>query len=361
MNMNSTHNHSILLVEDDEKLSGLIAKFLEKNGLQVETEFRGDTAVSKILQLNPDLVVLDVMLPGLDGFETTEIILKDPDSTDIPIVMCTGKESEEDKKKALDLGAFGYLPKSSSPEPLQKILEEVNQRQVQAVVEPEMVATVVSNDFDFDEYLEKVSKESKSISENIAKNIASTTANEVANTVTNQLITAQVDSLIAQFEQKIMLLTEKVEQNVVSEKASDDDLQKALSEKIAQIETVLIPAIKVDFGESIKISVNDLKDELKKEILLVKENDTNNERIEAKVQSLDNNLTKNNSLLLDNEAKQVSIEANFQQKMTEQEKQIQSLEALLAKKANSGLNIIGIAAFLLGAIALAVSIIPLLK
>jgi DNA-binding response OmpR family regulator len=112
MNMNSTHNHSILLVEDDEKLSGLIAKFLEKNGLQVETEFRGDTAVSKILQLSPDLVVLDVMLPGLDGFEVCKQVRQTYKGA---ILMLTAKDDDIDQIVGLEIGADDYVVKPVEP------------------------------------------------------------------------------------------------------------------------------------------------------------------------------------------------------------------------------------------------------
>ena len=112
MNMNSTHNHSILLVEDDEKLSGLITKFLEKNGLQVETELRGDTAVAKILQLNPDLVVLDVMLPGLDGFEVCKQVRQTYTGA---ILMLTAKDDDIDQIVGLEIGADDYVVKPVEP------------------------------------------------------------------------------------------------------------------------------------------------------------------------------------------------------------------------------------------------------
>jgi len=64
--MNSTADyHTILLVEDDQRLSDLMNEYLTKQGLLVEVEYRGDTAVQRILNLQPDLVVLDLMLPGL--------------------------------------------------------------------------------------------------------------------------------------------------------------------------------------------------------------------------------------------------------------------------------------------------------
>ena len=112
MDNSLTQNHSILLVEDDEKLSGLIAKFLTKNGLQVETVFRGDTAISKILALQPDLVVLDVMLPGLDGFEVCKQVRHDYHGS---ILMLTAKDDDIDQIVGLEIGADDYVVKPVEP------------------------------------------------------------------------------------------------------------------------------------------------------------------------------------------------------------------------------------------------------
>ncbi len=114
MNSESPLNpyHTILLVEDDVRLSALVVEYLEKNGLKVETEFRGDTAVQRILELKPDLVVLDLMLPGLDGFEVCKQVRTDFDG---PILMLTARDEDIDQVVGLEIGADDYVVKPAPP------------------------------------------------------------------------------------------------------------------------------------------------------------------------------------------------------------------------------------------------------
>ena len=133
MNIKKTSSHSILLVEDDEKLSGLIAKFLEKNDLNVETEMRGDTAVAKILQLNPDLVVLDVMLPGLDGFEVCKQVRQNYTGA---ILMLTAKDDDIDQIVGLEIGADDYVVKPVEPRLLLARIRALLRRPVRSADTP---------------------------------------------------------------------------------------------------------------------------------------------------------------------------------------------------------------------------------
>ncbi len=113
-NMNTPHTNkpTILLVEDDEKLSGLIRRYLEKNDFNVITELRGDTAIPRILESKPDLVVLDVMLPGVDGFEVCKQVRNDYQGT---ILMLTAKDEDIDQIVGLEIGADDYVVKPVEP------------------------------------------------------------------------------------------------------------------------------------------------------------------------------------------------------------------------------------------------------
>jgi len=104
--------YTILLIEDDIRLSALVVEYLQKNGLSVETEFRGDTAVERILTLQPDLVVLDLMLPGLDGFEVCKQVRPDYSG---PILMLTAKDEDIDQVVGLEIGADDYVVKPAQP------------------------------------------------------------------------------------------------------------------------------------------------------------------------------------------------------------------------------------------------------
>lgn len=108
----TTHYHSILLVEDDKRLSDLMVEYLQKQGMKVDAEYRGDTAVQRILDTQPDLVVLDLMLPGLDGLEVCRQIRPNYDR---PILMLTAKDEDIDQVVGLELGADDYVIKPVQP------------------------------------------------------------------------------------------------------------------------------------------------------------------------------------------------------------------------------------------------------
>jgi len=104
-------NH-ILLVEDDLRLSNLIAKFLEQNGFQVSMLHQGDTVVDFIKKNSPDLIILDVMLPKQDGFTVCRRIRN---SFNHPIIFLTAKDSDFDHVLGLEIGADDYIIKPVEP------------------------------------------------------------------------------------------------------------------------------------------------------------------------------------------------------------------------------------------------------
>jgi len=102
----------VLLVEDDARLADLVGEYLTENGFDVSFEARGDTAVERIIDDNPDLVVLDLMLPGLDGLEVCRRVRSDFDGG---ILMLTARGDEIDEVVGLEVGADDYLPKPVRP------------------------------------------------------------------------------------------------------------------------------------------------------------------------------------------------------------------------------------------------------
>jgi two-component system OmpR family response regulator/two-component system response regulator RstA len=105
-------NIRILLVEDDERLAELTAEYLRKNDYEVAIEPRGDNAVPRILTESPDLVVLDVMLPGKDGFEVCRAVRADYSGV---ILMLTARDEDFDQILGLELGADDYIAKPVQP------------------------------------------------------------------------------------------------------------------------------------------------------------------------------------------------------------------------------------------------------
>ncbi len=103
-----TDKQYILLVDDDPNISRLVRLYLEKEGFRVECADRGDDAVNLFRKDPPDLMLLDVMLPGMDGWAVLKNIRK---TSAIPIIMLTAKEETFDKVLGLELGADDYITK----------------------------------------------------------------------------------------------------------------------------------------------------------------------------------------------------------------------------------------------------------
>lgn len=105
----------ILVVDDDQQIVRLIASYLEQAGMSVLTAYDGDTAQHIIRKERPDLIVLDLMLPGQSGWEITRWLRTDSHLADIPVLMLTAKVEDEDKIYGLELGADDYLTKPFNP------------------------------------------------------------------------------------------------------------------------------------------------------------------------------------------------------------------------------------------------------
>lgn len=101
-------NRKILVVDDEKPISDIIRYNLEKEGFAVETAFDGEEALRKVFGDQPDLVLLDIMLPKMDGFQ---VCRKIRENLNIPILMITAKEEEVDKVLGLELGADDYITK----------------------------------------------------------------------------------------------------------------------------------------------------------------------------------------------------------------------------------------------------------
>lgn len=105
----------ILVVDDEERMVHFIRLNLEHDGFQVFEAFNGKQAIDKIRSNLPDLVLLDVMMPDIDGFEVLSMIRE---SSTVPVIMLTAKGEEEDRVHGLELGADDYITKPFSPREL---------------------------------------------------------------------------------------------------------------------------------------------------------------------------------------------------------------------------------------------------
>jgi len=115
----------ILIVDDDDELSGMLVEYLEAEGLTIECVFDGKTGVQQALTGHYAAVVLDVMLPEMDGFEVLRRIRA---SSNIPVLMLTAKGDDIDRIVGLEIGADDYLPKPFNPRELLARLRAILRR-----------------------------------------------------------------------------------------------------------------------------------------------------------------------------------------------------------------------------------------
>ena len=104
-------NKKILVVDDEKDIVELLQYNLEKENYKVNTAYSGEKCLEKVKTSHPDLILLDLMLPEIDGLEVCKILKNDPATSTIPIIMLTAKGDETDIVLGLELGADDYIPK----------------------------------------------------------------------------------------------------------------------------------------------------------------------------------------------------------------------------------------------------------
>lgn len=122
---------TVLVVEDEEDILELVAYNLEQAGLRVIKAHDGEEAMALVLRERPDLVVLDIMLPGMDGKEVCRRIRQNEQSGNTPVIMLTALAEEVDRIVGFELGADDYLPKPFSPKELVLRVKAVLRRKEQ--------------------------------------------------------------------------------------------------------------------------------------------------------------------------------------------------------------------------------------
>jgi len=108
----------ILVVDDSATERHMLKDLLTKAGYEVFSSENGEDAIVKARKLKPDLILMDVVMPGLNGFQATRAISRDPETKAIPVIMCTSKSQETDKIWGLRQGARDYVVKPVDREAL---------------------------------------------------------------------------------------------------------------------------------------------------------------------------------------------------------------------------------------------------
>jgi DNA-binding response OmpR family regulator len=108
----TSHSKKILLVEDDDSLATVYQTRLQAEGFDTRRVPNGEEALSNALDYKPDMILLDVMMPKVSGFDVLDILRNTPETAGIKIIMLTALSQDADKKRAEDLGVDDYLVKS---------------------------------------------------------------------------------------------------------------------------------------------------------------------------------------------------------------------------------------------------------
>lgn len=115
----------ILLIDDDERLAELLSQYFQRYDMQLDSALRPSEGLHRLGQNHYDLVILDIMLPEMDGFEVCKLIRKD---NNIPIIMLTARGEVMDRVVGLELGADDYLPKPFEPRELVARIQSIIKR-----------------------------------------------------------------------------------------------------------------------------------------------------------------------------------------------------------------------------------------
>lgn len=115
----------ILIVEDEESLLKLESILLMSHGYDVTGVQNGRAALEQLAADKPDLVILDIMLPEIDGFEVCRRIKENPETRDIPVVMLTAKKSSQDYDKGIAVGASAYITKPFKSAKIMEVIQGI--------------------------------------------------------------------------------------------------------------------------------------------------------------------------------------------------------------------------------------------
>lgn len=113
----------VLVIDDEPEITDIVETFLTESGYEVEVENSPANALEKARKTRPDLILLDIMMPGLDGYDVCQEFKKDPDLAHVPVIFLTGKDRSDDMGRSFKAGGDMFIKKPFSCE---RLLEIVN-------------------------------------------------------------------------------------------------------------------------------------------------------------------------------------------------------------------------------------------
>ena len=102
---------TVLIIDDDEKLSKMLGFLFMAKGFKVDYAKSGDDAIGLLTTIKPAIIILDIMMPGMDGFEVCQRVKEDPDLRGIPVIVLSALPSGQSREKAMSIGAYHYFEK----------------------------------------------------------------------------------------------------------------------------------------------------------------------------------------------------------------------------------------------------------
>lgn len=114
---------TVLIVDDQPQISKILNEVLTKSGYETVLAFNGEAGYQKALEIKPDMIIMDVMMPIMSGFESAKKIKSVPELSDIPLVFLTAKGQDSDREEAEKLGAFAFVTKPFSPKQLLQLVQ----------------------------------------------------------------------------------------------------------------------------------------------------------------------------------------------------------------------------------------------
>ena len=124
----------VLIVDDENLIIVSTQMVLETIGYEVVTALDGEEALEKAKQESPDLILLDIMMPGMDGWETLKRLKDDPRSAPIPVIVFTAREHSKGRQRSLEMGAVEYFRKPFEPDDLIELVEQHTAAPVDALI-----------------------------------------------------------------------------------------------------------------------------------------------------------------------------------------------------------------------------------
>jgi CheY-like chemotaxis protein len=115
----------VLVVDDQPQISKIINEILTKSGYETILAFNGEIGYQKALETKPDLIIMDIMMPVMSGFESAKKIKSNPETSKIPIIFLTAKGQEADKEEAERLGSHAFITKPFSPKQLLQMIQSI--------------------------------------------------------------------------------------------------------------------------------------------------------------------------------------------------------------------------------------------